>query len=104
MEQRVVDASQIKTLLTHLAFYKLRFAFTEFCALDLRCRRIKTNMSSCADVHVRICGQEIIKYDLEIKALIQVRTGEQAMCLLLMLVSVFVRVRTTGSQVKLTLA
>uniref|UniRef100_A0A3Q3WY81 Sec20 C-terminal domain-containing protein n=1 Tax=Mola mola TaxID=94237 RepID=A0A3Q3WY81_MOLML len=28
-------------------------------------------MSSCADVHVRICGQEIIKYDLEIKALIQ---------------------------------
>lgn len=25
-----------------------------------------------ADVHVRICEQEIIKYDLEIKALIQV--------------------------------
>ncbi|KAJ8254690.1 hypothetical protein GJAV_G00196100 [Gymnothorax javanicus] len=28
-------------------------------------------MASCLDVHVRICGQEIIKYDLEIKALIQ---------------------------------
>ncbi|XP_029374485.1 vesicle transport protein SEC20 isoform X1 [Echeneis naucrates] len=28
-------------------------------------------MASSADVHVRICGQEIIKYDLEIKALIQ---------------------------------
>ncbi|XP_070773587.1 vesicle transport protein SEC20 isoform X1 [Enoplosus armatus] len=28
-------------------------------------------MASAADVHVRICGQEIIKYDLEIKALIQ---------------------------------
>lgn len=44
--------------------------------LDLRvCRRkrLKTNMSACGDVHVRICGQEIIKYDLEIKALIQVR-------------------------------
>lgn len=30
-------------------------------------------MSTYDDVHVRICGQEIIKYDLEIKALIQVR-------------------------------
>lgn len=30
-------------------------------------------MSAYGDVHVRICGQEIIKYDLEIKALIQVR-------------------------------
>lgn len=30
-------------------------------------------MSIYGDVHVRICGQEIIKYDLEIKALIQVR-------------------------------
>lgn len=29
-------------------------------------------MSSSAGVHVRICGQEIIKYDLETKALIQV--------------------------------
>ncbi len=29
-------------------------------------------MASSSDVHVRICGQEIIKYDLEIKALIQV--------------------------------
>ncbi|KAI4872052.1 hypothetical protein NFI96_026162 [Prochilodus magdalenae] len=28
-------------------------------------------MASSLDVHVRICGQEIIKYDLEIKALIQ---------------------------------
>ncbi|KAJ8406035.1 hypothetical protein AAFF_G00309230 [Aldrovandia affinis] len=28
-------------------------------------------MASSPDVHVRICGQEIIKYDLEIKALIQ---------------------------------
>lgn len=28
-------------------------------------------MASAVDVHVRICGQEIIKYDLEIKALIQ---------------------------------
>ncbi|KAK6317485.1 hypothetical protein J4Q44_G00128850 [Coregonus suidteri] len=28
-------------------------------------------MASSQDVHVRICGQEIIKYDLEIKALIQ---------------------------------
>ncbi|CAG08858.1 unnamed protein product, partial [Tetraodon nigroviridis] len=28
-------------------------------------------MSAYGDVHVRICGQEIIKYDLEIKALIQ---------------------------------
>jgi len=29
-------------------------------------------MASSADVHVRICGQEIVKYDLEIKALVQV--------------------------------
>ncbi|XP_068457056.1 vesicle transport protein SEC20 isoform X1 [Clinocottus analis] len=28
-------------------------------------------MASSADVHVRICGQEMIKYDLEIKALVQ---------------------------------
>ncbi|XP_042355506.1 vesicle transport protein SEC20 [Plectropomus leopardus] len=28
-------------------------------------------MASSSDVHVRICGQEIIKYDLEIKALVQ---------------------------------
>ncbi|XP_076835924.1 vesicle transport protein SEC20 [Brachyhypopomus gauderio] len=28
-------------------------------------------MASSSDVHVRICGQEMIKYDLEIKALIQ---------------------------------
>uniref|UniRef100_A0A8C4ZN92 BCL2 interacting protein 1b n=1 Tax=Gadus morhua TaxID=8049 RepID=A0A8C4ZN92_GADMO len=28
-------------------------------------------MASSSDVHVRICGQEIIKYDLEIKAIIQ---------------------------------
>ncbi|XP_066573133.1 vesicle transport protein SEC20 [Amia ocellicauda] len=28
-------------------------------------------MAASPDVHVRICGQEIIKYDLEIKALIQ---------------------------------
>lgn len=35
-------------------------------------RRRKTNMASSMDVHVRICAQEIIKYDLEIKALIQV--------------------------------
>ncbi|CAN9501405.1 unnamed protein product [Ophioblennius macclurei] len=28
-------------------------------------------MASSMDVHVRICGQEIIKYDLQIKALIQ---------------------------------
>ncbi|XP_056140815.1 vesicle transport protein SEC20 [Lampris incognitus] len=28
-------------------------------------------MASSLDVHVRICGQEILKYDLEIKALIQ---------------------------------
>ncbi|KAF7663548.1 hypothetical protein LDENG_00207930 [Lucifuga dentata] len=28
-------------------------------------------MASSSDVHVRLCGQEIIKYDLEIKALIQ---------------------------------
>lgn len=45
--------------------------------LDLHvCRRgnrLKTNMSTLGDVHVRICGQEIIKYDLDIKALIQVR-------------------------------
>ncbi|KAF3841024.1 hypothetical protein F7725_006886 [Dissostichus mawsoni] len=33
--------------------------------------RTTTNMASSADVHVRICGQEIIKYDLEIKALVQ---------------------------------
>lgn len=31
-------------------------------------------MATSVDVHVRICGQEIIKYDLEIKALVQVRT------------------------------
>uniref|UniRef100_A0A4W5NQ48 BCL2 interacting protein 1 n=1 Tax=Hucho hucho TaxID=62062 RepID=A0A4W5NQ48_9TELE len=35
----------------------------------LSCRT--TEMASSQDVHVRICGQEIIKYDLEIKALIQ---------------------------------
>lgn len=29
-------------------------------------------MASSSDVHVRICGQEIVKYDLEIKALVQV--------------------------------
>ena len=36
------------------------------------CRR-KTTMASSSNVHVRICGQEIVKYDLEIKALIQVK-------------------------------
>nr|XP_055036902.1 vesicle transport protein SEC20 [Misgurnus anguillicaudatus] len=40
-------------------------------SLDLLIFRITTNMASSSDVHVRICGQEIIKYDLEIKALIQ---------------------------------
>lgn len=30
-------------------------------------------MAAATDVHVRVCEQEIIKYDLEIKALIQVR-------------------------------
>lgn len=38
-------------------------------------------MATSVDVHVRICGQEIIKYDLEIKALIQVRT--ENVCLLI---------------------
>lgn len=41
-------------------------------SLDLLACRITTNMASSSDVLVRICGQEIIKYDLEIKALIQV--------------------------------
>lgn len=36
-------------------------------------------MASSADVHVRICGQEIIKYDLEIKALIQVRAEKHGL-------------------------
>lgn len=55
--------------------HDLCFTFCMRCLLGLRasCRKtIKTNMSSSAAVHVRICGQEIIKYDLEIKALIQV--------------------------------
>ncbi|CAG5872473.1 unnamed protein product, partial [Menidia menidia] len=33
--------------------------------------RTKTTMASSLEVHVQICGQEIVKYDLEIKALIQ---------------------------------
>ncbi|XP_054611991.1 vesicle transport protein SEC20 isoform X2 [Dunckerocampus dactyliophorus] len=32
---------------------------------------MKTKMATSADVHVRICAQEMIKYDLEIKAAIQ---------------------------------
>lgn len=35
-------------------------------------RSLDAAMAASADVHVRICEQEIIKYDLEIKALIQV--------------------------------
>lgn len=49
------------------------------CCLSLMLCRTKTNMASSADVHVRICGQEIIKYDLEIKALIQVRNEEHGL-------------------------
>lgn len=30
------------------------------------------NMAAAQDVHVRICHQEIVKFDLEVKALIQV--------------------------------
>lgn len=48
-------------------------AFSGHMFLDLQGCHIKTNMSSSADVHVRICAQEIIKYDLEIKAIIQVK-------------------------------
>lgn len=33
-------------------------------------------MSSSADVNVRICAQEIIKYDLAIKALVQVSSQD----------------------------
>lgn len=57
--------------------FKSCFAFGSEVFLGLHdCRRgnrLKTNMSTLGDVYVRICGQEIIKYDLEIKALIQVR-------------------------------
>lgn len=49
------------------------------CCLSLLLCRTKTNMASSADVHVRICGQEIIKYDLEIKALIQVRAEKHGL-------------------------
>lgn len=31
-----------------------------------------SNMAAPQDVHVRICNQEIVKFDLEVKALIQV--------------------------------
>lgn len=31
-----------------------------------------SNMAAAQDVHVRICNQEIVKFDLEVKALIQV--------------------------------
>lgn len=33
-----------------------------------------SNMAAPQDVHVRICNQEIVKFDLEVKALIQVLT------------------------------
>lgn len=36
-------------------------------------------MSSLADVNVHICGKEIIKYDLEIKALVQVSPRDTSM-------------------------
>lgn len=42
-----------------------------FGLLELPYNTTTTKMASSVDVHVRICGQEIIKYDLEIKALIQ---------------------------------
>lgn len=32
-----------------------------------------SNMAAPQDVHVRICNQEIVKFDLEVKALIQVQ-------------------------------
>lgn len=35
-------------------------------------------MSSLADVNVNICGKEIIKYDLEIKAFVQVSLREKS--------------------------
>lgn len=68
-----------------------RFAFVRYCILGLLGCHTKINMSSSTDVHVRICGQEIIKYDLEIKALIQVRTKTRLLILdlfVFMLVSV----------------
>ncbi|KAG2455901.1 SEC20 protein, partial [Polypterus senegalus] len=34
-------------------------------------RTVRPNMAASKDVHVQICSQEIVKYDLEIKALIQ---------------------------------
>ncbi|XP_053503984.1 vesicle transport protein SEC20 isoform X1 [Ictalurus furcatus] len=46
---------------------KKRFRFV----LDLFALRTTTKMASSSDVSFRICVQEIIKYDLEIKALIQ---------------------------------
>lgn len=51
---------------------KHQFSFCQVSLSSLRVRRTKTNMSSLADVNVHICGKEIIKYDLEIKALVQV--------------------------------
>lgn len=37
-------------------------------------------MAAATDVHVRVCEQEIIKYDLEIKALIQVSNLIRLVC------------------------
>lgn len=47
-------------------------------------------MASSSDVSVRICVQEIIKYDLEIKALIQVGCSEKTLTLVK---SVFVKLK-----------
>lgn len=66
-------------------------------------------MASSADVHVRICAQEIIKYDLEIKALIQVRNEERALFVLsswaisepLVTLESWLNMRTEGLQVEL---
>lgn len=48
-------------------------------------------MASSADVHVRICAQEIIKYDLEIKAAIQVTTRSSIVNYLVLASVVFFR-------------
>lgn len=74
----LVEKLQLNFLITKSLYTSFFFAspLANQVFLDLCFRRMKTNMSSSADVNVRICAQEIIKHDLEIKALVQVSSQD----------------------------
>lgn len=64
-----------------LSSEKTRFAFSWLTGFSSRLAVVILTMAATTDVHVRVCEQEIIKYDLEIKALIQVRQSSGLLCI-----------------------